>query len=92
MSVRHKAMLFILDGLGDRPSERLGGRTPLEAADTPNLDALANAGKGRRDPRQLRFDLSSLERRTGHEPLCSVEGRFRQNGAAHRSPVRCCTR
>lgn len=34
-------MLYIvLDGLGDRPLEELGGRTPLEAAKTPNLDAL----------------------------------------------------
>ena len=32
--------------LGDRPVESLGGRTPLEAAHTPNLDALAATGTG----------------------------------------------
>lgn len=33
--------MFILDGLGDRPCPQLGGKTPLEAAETPVLDALA---------------------------------------------------
>ena len=32
--------MFILDGLGDRPCPQLGGKTPLEAAETPVLDAL----------------------------------------------------
>ncbi|MCA1831552.1 MAG: 2,3-bisphosphoglycerate-independent phosphoglycerate mutase [Actinobacteria bacterium] len=35
----------ILDGLGDDPCEELDGRTPLEAAHTPNLDALARKGR-----------------------------------------------
>jgi 2,3-bisphosphoglycerate-independent phosphoglycerate mutase len=39
-----KGLLIILDGLGDRPSPALGGATPLEAANTPHLDALASAG------------------------------------------------
>ena len=34
----------MLDGLGDRPCECLGGMTPLEAAHTPNLNALAARG------------------------------------------------
>jgi 2,3-bisphosphoglycerate-independent phosphoglycerate mutase len=37
-------VLIVLDGLGDRPIPALGGRTPAEAAATPNLDALARAG------------------------------------------------
>lgn len=40
----HKGVLVILDGLGDRPAEALGGRTPLEAASTPCLDRLASEG------------------------------------------------
>src|SRR5438045_3745533 len=35
------ALLLIGDGLGDRAVPELGGKTPLEAADTPTLDALA---------------------------------------------------
>jgi 2,3-bisphosphoglycerate-independent phosphoglycerate mutase len=35
----------ILDGVGDRPIAALDGRTPLEAARTPHLDALAARGR-----------------------------------------------
>ncbi len=35
-------LMVILDGIGDRPWDILGGLTPLEAAHTPNLDELAS--------------------------------------------------
>jgi 2,3-bisphosphoglycerate-independent phosphoglycerate mutase len=34
-----------LDGIGDLPTPELNGKTPLEAAITPNIDALAKKGK-----------------------------------------------
>jgi 2,3-bisphosphoglycerate-independent phosphoglycerate mutase len=41
-----KKLLYVcLDGLGDDPNPDLDGRTPLEAADTPHLDALAERGR-----------------------------------------------
>ena len=40
-----RIMYVILDGLGDDPLDALGGKTPLEAANTPNLDRLARDGK-----------------------------------------------
>lgn len=40
-----KGVLVILDGLGDLPISQLGGETPLEAAETPNLDFLASRGE-----------------------------------------------
>ncbi len=38
-------ILLILDGIADRPWPALDGRTPLQAADTPNLDRFAAAGQ-----------------------------------------------
>ncbi len=40
-----KYLLVIPDGMGDRPVEFLGGRTPLEAASTPNMDYFASRGR-----------------------------------------------
>jgi 2,3-bisphosphoglycerate-independent phosphoglycerate mutase len=39
---KNKAILLVCDGLGDRPS--VDGKTPLQAAYTPNLDALSASG------------------------------------------------
>jgi 2,3-bisphosphoglycerate-independent phosphoglycerate mutase len=44
MAPTRKAIMFILDGLGDRPIKELGGRTPLESAATPWFDSLASRG------------------------------------------------
>ena len=40
-----KYILFLGDGMADYPLEELGGKTPLQAADTPNMDKLARKGK-----------------------------------------------
>ena len=40
-----KLLLLVLDGMGDRPLTELGGRTPLEAAQTPLLDEFARGGQ-----------------------------------------------
>lgn len=40
-----KILYIILDGLGDTAVEVFGGKTPLEAAMTPNMDRLAQAGR-----------------------------------------------
>ena len=39
-----RVLLVVCDGLGDRPTPALGGRTPLQAAATPNLDWFAAQG------------------------------------------------
>jgi 2,3-bisphosphoglycerate-independent phosphoglycerate mutase len=40
-----KILYIVLDGLGDLPIAELNNKTPLEAAVTPNMDRLAQAGK-----------------------------------------------
>jgi len=40
-----KKIIIILDGLGDLPVKELGDKTPLEVAETPQLDFLAKWGK-----------------------------------------------
>jgi len=39
-----KIAVLVPDGAADRPLESLEGRTPLEAARTPNMDAIAKSG------------------------------------------------
>ena len=41
-----KYVIFIPDGSSDYPIDELGGRTPLEASNTPNIDKLAERGIG----------------------------------------------
>ena len=40
-----KLIFVVIDGMGDLPIQALGNKTPLEAAQTPNMDSLAKNGK-----------------------------------------------
>ncbi|HII84731.1 MAG TPA: 2,3-bisphosphoglycerate-independent phosphoglycerate mutase [Methanobacterium subterraneum] len=39
-----KGIIMIIDGMADRPLKELGDKTPLEAAQTPNMDRMAQLG------------------------------------------------
>jgi 2,3-bisphosphoglycerate-independent phosphoglycerate mutase len=53
-------LLIVLDGLGDRPAPELDGKTPLEAATTPNLDRLTAEGiNGLFHPKSPGYPLGS---------------------------------
>ncbi len=39
-----KYIILVPDGMADRPLRELGGRTPVEAANTPNMDHITRAG------------------------------------------------
>jgi 2,3-bisphosphoglycerate-independent phosphoglycerate mutase len=45
MADKQTAILVIMDGLGDRPTPKLGNKTPLEYAKTPTFDRLAKEGQ-----------------------------------------------
>ena len=40
-----KLIYVVIDGMGDLPISELGNKTPLEAAETPNMDSLAKSGQ-----------------------------------------------
>jgi 2,3-bisphosphoglycerate-independent phosphoglycerate mutase len=47
----YRVLMIVLDGIGDRPGQVPGGRTPLEAAETPVLNQLSREGRsGLLDP------------------------------------------
>jgi 2,3-bisphosphoglycerate-independent phosphoglycerate mutase len=51
LETNSRALLIVIDGLGDRPIPELGRLTPLEAAYTPNMNRLAAGGiTGMMDP------------------------------------------
>ena len=41
----HQTVLFLGDGMADEPVAALNGRTPLQAAHTPSMDAIARNGR-----------------------------------------------
>ena len=42
--MKHKAIIFLADGMADDPLTELGGKTPLEYANTPGMDSIARNG------------------------------------------------
>ena len=39
-----KGIILVMDGMGDRPLKELDNQTPLQAANTPNMDKMAERG------------------------------------------------
>ena len=81
-----KYALIIPDGSADEPQQSLGGRTPLEAASTPAMDAVARAGvvgRANNVPRSLPAgsDVACLSL-LGYDPLKHYTGRAPLEAAA----------
>src|SRR6478609_7603274 len=81
-----KYAIIIPDGCADEPQESLGGKTPLQAAKTPNMDAIVRRGVcGRSDnvPPTLTpaSDVATLSL-FGYDPLEVYTGRAPLEAAA----------
>lgn len=81
-----KYAIVIPDGCADEPQESLGGKTPLEAARTPNMDAIASAGvvgRANHVPASLPAgsDVANLSL-LGYDPMAHFTGRAPLEAAA----------
>src|SRR4051795_7286489 len=81
-----KYAIVIPDGCADEPQTSLGGRTPLEAARIPNMDAIAAAGvvgRANNVPPSLPAgsDVANLSL-LGYDPLAHFTGRAPLEAAA----------
>ena len=81
-----KYAIIIPDGCADEPQESLGGRTPLQAADIPAMDAVALAGvvgRANHVPAHLQpgSDVANISL-LGYDPLRHFTGRAPLEAAA----------
>jgi 2,3-bisphosphoglycerate-independent phosphoglycerate mutase len=86
-----KTLVVVAAGAADRPQDDLGGRTPLEAAQTPHLDRLAREGRlgrvtpapGETKPEEGAFALALF----GLDPAAHAEVGATLDAAAFGVPV-----
>src|SRR5258708_35064147 len=81
-----KYAIVIPDGCADEPQPSLGGRTPLQAAQTPNMDRIARTGvvgRSNNVPASLTpaSDVATLSL-FGYDPLVVYTGRAPLEAAA----------
>ena len=91
MKASMKYAILVGDGMADQPIEELGGKTPLEYAETPNMDALAEQGRTGRvstvpegmDPGSDVANMSLL----GYDPRTYYTGRAPIEAASLGLPI-----
>jgi 2,3-bisphosphoglycerate-independent phosphoglycerate mutase len=81
-----KYAIIIPDGAADEPQEALGGRTPLQAANTPAMDEIARTGvvgRANHVPKSLPAgsDVACMSL-LGYDPLANFSGRAPLEAAA----------
>ena len=84
---KRRVAFVLIDGLGDVSIPRFGNKTPLQAANVPNLDAIASAGaNGLMDPVEVGLGCGSDTAHLsllGYDPRVYYQGRgaFESMGA-----------
>src|SRR5881394_1293221 len=86
-----KYAIIIPDGAADEPLKELGGKTPIEAAATPNMDAIAMEGRqglARTVPDEFESgsDVATMCL-LGYDPAKFHTGRAPLEAAAQRIPL-----
>ncbi len=86
-----KYAIIIPDGAADEPLDALGGRTPLEAAETPNMDWIAQQGRlglvrTVPDGFESGSDVATMSL-LGYDPAVYHTGRAPLEAAAQRIPL-----
>src|SRR5436190_19686831 len=86
-----KYAIIIPDGAADEPLKELGGKTPLEAANTPNMDRIAMEGRqgtARTVPPGFESgsDVATMTL-LGYDPKVYHTGRAPLEAAAQRIPL-----
>src|SRR5205085_60811 len=86
-----KYAIIIPDGAADEPLKELGGKTPIEAANTPNMDAIAMEGRqglARTVPEGFESgsDVATMTL-LGYDPKVYHTGRAPLEAAAQRIPL-----
>src|SRR5687767_6972952 len=81
-----KYAIIIPDGAADEPQESLGGRTPMQAANTPAMDEIARmgiVGRANNVPKSLPAgsDVACMSL-LGYDPLANFSGRAPMEAAA----------
>lgn len=80
-----KGIFVIIDGMGDKPCKELYGKTPLEAAKKPNLDAISEKSQlGFMYPWSKEYapeSSAALLSIFGNNPFASTRGRLEAIGA-----------
>ncbi len=87
-----KQFTIVLDGIADRPQEKLNGKTPMEAAKTPGLDALfLNAKPGTVSTIPQGMEIGSAVANMnllGYDPVKTYKGRAVIEAAGAGLPVK----
>jgi 2,3-bisphosphoglycerate-independent phosphoglycerate mutase len=86
-----KKVILVMDGASDLPLDELGGETPMQAAKTPHLDALAERGRvGKTSPApedmELGSDVANMSI-LGYDPRQYYTGRAPLEAASMGIPV-----